>query len=64
MTPMTLPPGMAEQAMPWPSPAPVLGSAGGFESLHGALAGRIQIAAETDIMAPTCELWDAEAGTI
>jgi len=64
MTPMTLPPGMAEQSMPWPSPAPVLGSLGVFESLHGALAGRIQIVPDTDITAPVGETWDAEAGTI
>jgi len=64
MTPMTSPPGMAEQSMPWPSPAPVHASAGGFESLHGALAGRIQIAADTDLTSPTGEQWNAEAGTI
>jgi plasmid stability protein len=62
--PMTAPAGMAEQSMPWPVPAPVRGSATGFESLHGALAGHIHVAAEADITSPTGELWDAEAGAI
>jgi plasmid stability protein len=64
MMPMTAPAGMAEQSMPWPVPAPVHGSATGFESLHGALAGRIHVAAETNITSPTGEMWDAEAGAI
>ncbi len=64
MTPTTARPGMAEQAMPWPTPAPIQGSTGGFESLRGALAGRIHIAADTDLTSPTGEQWDAEAGMI
>jgi len=64
MTAMTAPPGMAEQAMPWPAPAPIQGGTGGFESLHGALAGRIHSAADTDLTSPIGEQWDAEAGTI
>jgi len=63
MKPMTAPVGMAEQAMPWPTPAPVHGSADGFETLHGALAGRIHVAADIDLTAPTGEIWDAEART-
>jgi plasmid stability protein len=52
--------GLSEQAMAWPMPAPT--SAGTFEALWGALAGRIHLAEGADLTAPSGEAWDAEAG--
>jgi hypothetical protein len=54
-------PGMAEQMMPWPALAEEVAS---FESLWGALKGKVHIAPGVDISAPAGEGWNAEAGTI
>jgi hypothetical protein len=61
MAPTSNPPGMAEAPMPWPMP---LDSAASFETLWGALKGKVHVAASTDITAPTGEAWNAEAGTL
>jgi hypothetical protein len=58
MAHQTTPAGMADTA-PWPLQPQGLAS---FDSLWGALKGKVHIAPGTDLTAPISEEWEAEAG--
>ena len=54
--------GFGEQIRGWNMPQQ--SAAPSFETIWGALAGRVHVAPGTDLTAPTGEVWDAEAGLL